>query len=130
MALNDNIANMLSKILNSENTSKEKCVYSPVSKQMIKVLEIMKNKSYVGDFKVIKDNKGNTVEINLLNKINKCGVIKPRFSFKKDQLEKYTKRYLPAKDFGIIIVSTPKGMMTDAESKEKNLGGKLIAYVY
>jgi len=130
MALNDTLANMLSKILNSEASNKESCLVSPVSKQMLKVLEIMKKHHYVGDYVVTDDKKGKQVEINLINSINKCGVIKPRFSFKKDQLEKYESRFLPAKDFGIIIVSTSKGMITHAESKEKNLGGKLIAYVY
>ena len=62
--------------------------------------------------------------------INKCGVIKPRFSVKKNEYEKFEKRYLPAHGFGIIIVSTPKGLMMHDEAIEKGLGGKLIAYCY
>ena len=60
----------------------------------------------------------------------KCGAIKPNFSVKKDGFEKFEKRYLPAKDFGVLIVSTSQGIMTHVEAKEKKLGGKLIAYVY
>ena len=44
--------------------------------------------------------------------------------------EKYEKRFLPAKGFGILIVSTPKGLMTHEEARKKKLGGVLIVYVY
>ncbi|HEX32856.1 MAG TPA: 30S ribosomal protein S8, partial [Candidatus Aenigmarchaeota archaeon] len=60
----------------------------------------------------------------------KCGAIKPRFSFSVEDIEKFEKRYLPSKDFGIIVVSTNKGIMTHLEAKQKNLGGILLAYVY
>ncbi|MDZ4226799.1 MAG: 30S ribosomal protein S8, partial [Candidatus Pacearchaeota archaeon] len=60
----------------------------------------------------------------------KCGVVKPRFPVKLDEFEKFEKRYLPAKNFGIIIVSTSNGIMTHIEAKEKKLGGRLIAYIY
>lgn len=85
---------------------------------------------YIGKYDVIEDNKGGIIVINLTGGFNKCGVIKPRFSVKKDGYEKFEKRFLPSKDFGLIIVSTPKGIMTHLEAKEKGLGGKLIAYAY
>ena len=68
--------------------------------------------------------------IYLIGKINNCNVIKPRFNVKNDNYEKFEKRFLLAKDFGIIIVSTPKGLMTHIEAKEKGIGGKLILYCY
>ena len=49
---------------------------------------------------------------------------------KKDGFEKFERRYLPAKGFGILIVSTSIGMMTNEEAKIKMIGGKLLAYVY
>ena len=69
-------------------------------------------------------------EINLIGNINKCGVVKPRFSLTKKNYENFEKRYLPAKDFGFLIVSTPKGIMIHKEALEKGMGGKLLAYVY
>jgi small subunit ribosomal protein S8 len=39
-------------------------------------------------------------------------------------------RYLPAKEFGILIMTTPKGVMTHKQAKEENIGGILLAYVY
>ena len=73
-------------------------------------------------------------KMNLRNElkgnINKCGVIKPRHAVKKDEFEKFEKRYLPAKNFGILIVTTPKGIMTHYEAKELGIGGRLLAYMY
>ena len=68
--------------------------------------------------------------MNLLRNINDCGVVKPRFSFKVKDLEKFEKRYLPAKGMGILIVSTSKGYLTHEEAKKQNIGGRLIAYCY
>jgi len=130
MALNDPLANVLSKILNCENVSKKELHISPTSKVIKKVLDIMNEKKYVGIYTILKDNRGEILKLNLLGKINKCGVIKPRFAVKNKGFEKFEKRFLPAKGFGILIVSTPQGIMTHEEAKEKNLGGKLLAYVY
>jgi len=128
--LNDPLATALSKILNAERRSKNEVLIRPISNTIKKVLTIMNEHNYIGSFEETKDNKGNFITINLLKNINKCGVIKPRFSTKNNQFEKWEKRYLPAKDFGIIIVSTPKGIMTHLEAKEKKTGGKLLSYCY
>ena len=90
----------------------------------------MNENNYIGSFEEIDDGKGGVLKINLLSNINKCGVIKPRFSTKQNGFEKWEKRYLPAKDFGIILVSTPQGIMTHSDAKEKSTGGKLLAYCY
>jgi len=68
--------------------------------------------------------------VELIGNINKCGVIKPRFPVKKNEFEKWEKRFLPAKDFGILLVSTPKGVMSHKEAYKNGIGGRLLAYVY
>lgn len=126
----DPLANALSSMLNAEKVGKKKVVLKPVSKLIKEVMKIMKSNNLIKEFEIIDDKKGKKMIIDLTGNINLCGVIKPRFSVKKDTYEKFEKRYLPAKDFGILIVSTPKGVMTHYEAKEKKLGGKLIAYAY
>ena len=84
----------------------------------------------MGSFEEIKDSKGDWLKINLLGNINKIGVVKPRFKVKKDEFEKFEKRYLPAKDFGFLIISTPKGIITHVQTKENASGGRLLAYCY
>ncbi|HHI03935.1 MAG TPA: 30S ribosomal protein S8 [Candidatus Woesearchaeota archaeon] len=128
--LNDPLANALSLILNKGDARIKECIIKPSSKVIKDVLKIMKDNYYVGEFKEIEDSKGNMLSVQLLNKINKCGVIKPRFSVKKDGYEKFEKRFLPAKGFGFLIVSTPQGIMTNDEAKKRCIGGKLLAYCY
>tara|TARA_Y100000310_G_C20688463_1_gene820656 strand:+ start:3321 stop:3710 length:390 start_codon:yes stop_codon:yes gene_type:complete len=128
--LNDPLANVLNNICNASKKGKAECIVKPSSKLVNRVLEIMKDKKYIGKFEVVEDVKGKFIKVNLIGALNKCGVTKPRFSVKFDRFEKFEKRYLPAKDFGVIIVSTSQGVITHYEAKEKGIGGKLIAYVY
>lgn len=130
MSLNDPLACALSNVLNSEKVGKEVCFIRPVSKVIQRVFELMNEGMYIGASEVTEDSKGNAIVVNLLHKINKCGAIKPRYAIKHTEIEKWEKRYLPAKDFGILIISTSKGIMTHYEAKKKNLGGKLLSYCY
>ena len=90
--LNDPLSNALSKILNDERIGRNLSTVKPVSKLIKKVLDVMKDNGYVGEFKKIEDGRGNMLQVNLLGSINKCGVIKPRFSVKKGNYEKFEKR--------------------------------------
>lgn len=128
--LNDSLAAALAKIINAEKVGKKEVIIKPASRIIKKVLAILNEHNYIGTFEEIDDGKGGFLKLNLLGNINKCGVIKPRFSTRKNNFEKWEKRYLPAKDFGIIIVSTPQGILTHGLAKEKGTGGKLLAYCY
>ena len=70
------------------------------------------------------------MRLNLIGKVNACGVIKPRYPVKLENFEEVEKNYLPAKDFGVVIVSTPEGIMTHETALEKKTGGVLLAYCY
>jgi len=128
MAMNDPLAAALSKIHNAEKIGRKTCTIMPVSKAIKAVLAMMKDEHFIGEYTESED--GHSLAINLLGKLNKCGAIKPRFPVKKEDIEKFEKRYLPAKDFGMIMVTTPHGLMTHTEMKKKGLGGKLVAYCY
>lgn len=128
--LNDTLANVLSVINNSEQRGIKQCMIKPSSKLITRVLEIMNSRLYIGSFRVIEDGKGDVVEISMIGAINKCGAIKPRFSVNVGSYERFEKRFLPAKDFGILILSTPSGIMTHTDAKARGIGGKLLAYCY
>ena len=130
MSLNDPLANVLSHVLNCENQAKEECIISPNSKLVRGVLDILQKNHYIGSYEVIEEARGGSLKVHLVGGLNKAGVIKPRFSFTKTNHEKFEKRYLPAKDFGLLVISTSKGLMTHVEALEKGIGGKLIAYCY
>ncbi len=128
--LNDPLAAALCKIMNAERVGKRDVMLRQPSKMLKKVLDIMNRRQYLGSYEDLGTQQKNILKVHLLGNINRCGVIKPRFSAKRTQFEKWEKQYLPAKDFGIIVVSTPTGMMTHTEAKEKLTGGKLIMYCY
>lgn len=128
--LNDPLANVMSLILNNELIGKSECLIKPVSKVVKEVLKVMKENNYVGDFKEVEDSRGNYIKLSLIGNINKCGVIKPRYSVKSNEFEKFEKRYLPAKDVGILFVSTPRGIMAHYDAESKKTGGRFLAYCY
>lgn len=130
MTLNDPLANVLSFINNYEKLGKKELTTLNVSKVIIKVVTIMQEEGFIGANELTENGRGGELKINLIGSLNKCGVIKPRHRVKVDQYEKFEKRFLPAKDFGVLIVSTNKGLMTHKKAKEQNLGGTLISYVY
>ena len=121
----DRVADALNQMMNAKKAKKKEVTLEHYSKLLLLVLAIAKLKGHVKTYKV----DGTRLHVEL-GKINGCKSIKPRFSVNVSQIEKYVKRYLPAKNIGIIIVSTSQGLMTHQTAEEKNLGGSLIAYMY
>ena len=128
--LNDPLANALSLMKNAEMKGKGTCVIQPSSKLIGGVLTLLKEKGYVGEFEHIAEGKAGVFQVKLQGNINNCGVIKPRYPIKRDELEKWESRYLPAQDFGLLILTTTKGIVSHDEAKKNGIGGKLLAYVY
>lgn len=128
--MHDLINDAIATIKNYSRIGKSECTVKPTSKLLIEVLKIYQKNGYIGELEVIEDKRGGQVRIQLIKKINDCGVIKPRFPAKYTELDKWEKRYLPSRDFGIIVMSTPKGVMTHKEAKEMKTGGRLISYIY
>jgi small subunit ribosomal protein S8 len=126
----DPLTDALTAIRNSENTLKKKCTIKPASKLLGETLRVMQENNYINQYEYIQDGREGLYKINLAGKINTCKTIKPRYAVKKDDYEKYEKRYLPAKDIGILLVSTPKGLLTHKQAKKSKTGGRLIAYIY
>jgi small subunit ribosomal protein S8 len=125
----DLLADMFSTIKNAEAIGKPGCV-TPASSLIKDILLIMQKSGYIGEFEFIDNGKGGLFRIQLLGKINKCGVIKPRFSVSKQDFISWEKRFLPASSLGILLVSTSQGVVSHSEAKNKNIGGKLLGYVY
>ncbi len=128
--LKDSLAIALSNILGAEKIGRNEAIIKPSSKLIKEVLSLLNANGYAGTFEELTAARGGVLKVNLLGNINKCGVVKPRFSVNKYGFEKFEKRYLPAKGMGLIIVSTQKGLITHEEAKAKGTGGRLIAYCY
>jgi len=126
----DTLANGLTTIMNNEMRRKKECVITPASKLLGRVLRIMQLNGYIGEFEFIDDGRSGKFKVQLLGRINKCGAIKPRYPVKADEFEKWEKQFLPARDIGLLIVSTPQGVMAHKEAKQKKTGGRLLPYDY
>jgi small subunit ribosomal protein S8 len=125
----DTVADVMSAIKNAERIGQRECV-TPASKLVKEVLRVMQKEGYIGTFEFIDDGRSGKFKIELKSRVNDCNVIKPRYSVKVDQFEKWEKRFLPARGFGILLVTTTKGLMTHEEAKKHRLGGKLLAYAF
>jgi small subunit ribosomal protein S8 len=128
--LMDPLADALSIIKNAESVGKPECIIHPASKIIGSTLKVMADSGYIGEFEFVDDGKSGMFKIKLLGRINRCGVIKPRFAAKVDELEKWEKRYLPARDLGLLILSTNKGVIAHNQARNIGVGGQLLAYVY
>jgi small subunit ribosomal protein S8 len=90
----------------------------------MKILDLMKQYGYI-EYELTESK----LNITLKN-INECGSIKPRYAVDVKNIDKYMRRYLPARNFGYVIISTSKGLMTQEEAQNNKIGGSLIAYFY
>jgi small subunit ribosomal protein S8 len=120
----------MSVIKNAEQVGKGECVIKPSSKLIGRVLKVMQENGYISQFELKEDGRSGMFKVLLSGQINNCGVIRPRYSVKVSDLEKYEARYLPAQDFGVLILTTTKGVLTHAGAKRERVGGKLLAFVY
>ena len=126
----DPIADALSAIKNAEMVGKEVIYVSPTSKLLRGILKILREHGYIEDFEYIENHRGGIFKIKLRGRIHNIGAIKPRFPIKWKEIEQWERQYLPSYTMGLLIISTPQGVMTHLEAKEKRTGGRLIAYVY
>ncbi len=131
MSMSDPIANMLTIIRNGYRAQKEK-VEIPASKLKIEIARILKEEGYISNYKIIRDNKQNIINIEL-KYVNEKSVITQIKRISKPSLRIF-KSYkdLPKvlNGLGIAIVSTSKGVMTDKEARKQKVGGEILCYVW
>lgn len=77
---------------------------------------------YIGEFEEIDDHRSGKIVIQLNGRLNKCGVISPRFNIKLADLEKWTSNLLPSRQFGYLVLTTSAGIMDHEEARRKHAG--------
>lgn len=123
----DIVSDTLNQIMNAQRAGKQELEVKRFSKFLLSVLAIAKLKGYVESYQADQTTKKLKIKIG---RLNGCNAIKPRIVIKIANIDRYVKRYLPAKNLGTLILSTPQGLMTHQTAAEKNLGGSLIAYFF
>jgi small subunit ribosomal protein S8 len=126
----DTLNDAMSVIKNAEKVGKGECVIMPSSKLIGRVLKVMQETGYISQFELVQDGRSGMFKVSLRGAINDCGVIRPRYAVKVGELEKWESRYLPAQDFGVLILTTTRGVLTHAGARKEGVGGRLLAFVY
>jgi small subunit ribosomal protein S8 len=124
------LVNALNTIMNHEGRRKKECIITPASNIVGRVLRLIQQKGYIGEIEFIDDGRQGKFRVQLFGRINECKAVRPRYSTKVKEMEKWEKRFLPSRDLGAVILSTPQGVIDHRQAKELNVGGVVIAYVY
>jgi small subunit ribosomal protein S8 len=122
---------LLTHILNAQKVRKEK-VKTPYSAMDEKVLEILSASKYITTFEKKGRNPKKYLEIDLLYK-NDIGAIHglkfvsvpSRHIYKK-----YTQLKRVKQGYGVAVLSTSKGLMTDANAKKQKVGGEILFNIW
>merc|ERR1711968_320838 len=70
------------------------------------------------------------IVVQLNGRINKCGVISPRYDISHNEIEDWVGRLLPSRQFGKIVLTTNSGIIDHEESRRRKVGGKVLGFFY
>ena len=128
----DIIGDFLTRIRNAQGAGHKK-VDIPSSNVRKGIAQVLKEKNYIDDFKVIKDNKQGMMRVYL--KYNEKGL--PALSRIRRSSRPSRRHYVKAKEipnvragYGLAILSTSQGIMSGGQAREKNLGGELLCVLW
>jgi len=130
MVLMSVLNNCLRSITNAERRGKRQVLVRPSSKVVVKFLQVMQKHKYIGEFEIVDDHRSGKIVVNLTGRINKCGVISPRFDVALGSMEKWINNLLPSRQFGVLVLTTSYGIMDHEEARRKGTGGKLLGFFY
>ena len=122
----DIVADGLNQIMNAKAIEKRKVTIRRYSKVLIGILAMMKEKGYI-DYSLDEETKMLVVDII---KLNTCRAVKPRYYAGLNDINKYLRRFLPSRNFGTLILSTNKGLLSHQDALTNKIGGSVIAYFY
>jgi small subunit ribosomal protein S8 len=133
----DPIADMLARIKNAQLARKDE-VYIPHSKIKEKIVDILKREGYIEDYVVSEKNKKGTqntliIKLKYLDDRNLKPAISGLRRVSKPGRRIYTDvENIPyvRKGLGTAILSTNKGILTDAEARKQRVGGEVLLYVW
>ena len=131
--MTDPIADYLTRLRNAIKAN-HRVVEIPASNLKKEMTRILHEKGYILNYKFVEEGPQGTIKIALkYDPVNKVNAIKKLVRISTPGLRKYTgHKDLPRvlNGLGVAIISTSKGVMTDKEAREQNVGGEVLCYVY
>jgi small subunit ribosomal protein S15Ae len=124
------LGDALKTMYNAEKRGKRQVLIRPASKVVIKFLQLMMKHGYIGEFEYVDDHRSGKIVVELNGRLNKCGVISPRYDISHNNIEDWTARLLPSRLFGVIVLTTSNGIMDHEEARRKRVGGKVLGFFY
>ncbi|KAK1437067.1 hypothetical protein QVD17_02852 [Tagetes erecta] len=94
----------LKSMYNAEKRGKRQVMIRPSSKVIIKFLMVMQKHGYIGEFEFVDDHRSGKIVVELNGRLNKCGVISPRFDVGVKEIEPWTARLLPSRQAEIMVL--------------------------
>lgn len=132
MAMSDPLGDMLTRIRNGQ-MAKKSSIVAPASKLRSNVLDVLKREGFIRGFEE-SENRAGVREINIeLKYFEGAPAIQEISRVSKPGRRVYSKiKDLPVvyNGLGISIISTPRGVMSDAEAREANVGGEVLCQVF
>jgi len=130
MSMSDPLADMLTRLRNGQSAGKPD-VTMPSSKLKISVCQVLKQEGYIKDFSVAQNGAKSVLTVEL--KYYKGSAVIESIQ----KVSKPGRRVYKATDelpsviggFGVAVISTPKGVMTDKEAREAGHGGEVLCVV-
>lgn len=101
-----------------------------MSKTVVKFLGVMQKHGYISEFEIIDDKRSGKIVVELNGRLNKCGVISPRFDIKLKNFDKFRAQVMPSRQFGKVVLTTTYGIMDHEEAIKRHIGGKVLGYFY
>ena len=141
------LADALKTMANASRKGKRQVLLRPTSKVIVKFLTVMQKHGYINEFEIVDDHRGGKIIVELNGRLNKCGVVSPRYNMALVDIDEFSTYLLPSRQFGFVVMTTSLGIMVcrgkhththttnttrqdHEEARRKHTGGKVLGFFY